>query len=82
MTIIAILAFIGLCAILSKVSKFFTKLGKIFDNIGSKMEHNYYKEHIYSIGTSKNKALRHARKEILDADYEKRIKEEINTLTE
>ena len=77
-----ILAIIGLCVILSKMSRFFTKLGNIFDNIGNKItKRDYHKEYIRFAEATKNKALRKARNEILDADYEKRLKEEIETLT-
>jgi hypothetical protein len=54
----------------------------MFDAMGNKMiEYSYHKEYIRSTEVAKSKALRRARNEILEADYEKRVKEEINDLT-
>jgi hypothetical protein len=82
MSIIIILAIIGLCVICNKLSKFFTRLGKLLEQVSDKAtKYSYHKECIRSVEATHNKALRQAKNKITDADYKNRIRAEIDALT-
>ena len=82
MSIIVILAIIGLCVICNKLSKFFTRIGKALEQMSEKtISHSYYKERIRPIEATHNKALKRAKNEIIEADYKNRVRKEIDTLT-
>ena len=82
MSIIVILALVGLCVICNKLSRFFTRLGKLLEQMSDKaVKYNYHKECIRSVEATHAKALRRAKDKIQDADYENRVREEINALT-
>jgi hypothetical protein len=81
--LIVLFALIGICFILSKLSKGFTHLGNLLEAVGKTLaEHDYKKNYPHPEDTeSKKKTLRRARKEVLDAEYKKRVNKEIDELT-
>jgi hypothetical protein len=86
MSIIVILALVGLCVICNKLSRFFTRLGKLLEQMSDKAAKDIardicHKEYIRSVEATHTKALRRAKDKIQDADYENRVREEINALT-
>ena len=61
MSIIVILALVGLCVICNKLSRFFTRLGKLLEQMSDKaVKYNYHKECIRSVEATHAKALRTA----------------------
>lgn len=82
MSIVIILAIIGLCVICSRLSKFFTRIGKILEQMSEKaISRSYYKESIRPIEAAHNKALKRAKNEIVEAEYKSRVRKEIDALT-
>jgi hypothetical protein len=81
--LIVLLALIGMCFILSKLSKGFTHLGNLLEAVGKSLaEHDYKKNYPHPEDTNHTKkSLRRARKEVLDAEYKKRVDKEIDELT-
>jgi hypothetical protein len=77
--LIGLLAFIGLIVVLSKGAKFFTALGKGLELLGDKI--NEYSSHKEIQFEPKNKTLRRLNKEIKDAEYNERVRKEIDALT-
>jgi uncharacterized protein (DUF39 family) len=72
-----ILAFIGLCVILSMGARIFNLIGQGLDLLEHKLIERTYKSQPHI----KIKTLQRIRKDIKDAEYSKAVKQQINDLT-